>query len=225
MLDLVEKLYYISTKYKGGFMKKDVQNRIFERIKYRGKGWVFSAKDFARDFERWEIDHSLHFLEKEGKIKRVLSGLYYYPDYSEILQQQVGPDVGKVAKALARKYDWQIFPEGNTALNYLGLSTQIPAKYIYISSGSPRKYVIINTPLEFRRRVLTESTIKDENANLVVQALKSLGKIHANESHFIEKLSTKFSYDDWVKIERAAAKVADWILVIIKKAKGLAKNG
>lgn len=109
-------------------MKKDAQNSIFERI--RRKGWVFFAKDFAPDFDRWEIDHSLHFLEKEGKIKRILPGLYYYPDYSELLKKQVGPDVGEVAKALARKYDWQIFPEGNTALNYLGLSTQVPAAYV-----------------------------------------------------------------------------------------------
>jgi hypothetical protein len=206
-------------------MKKDAQNSIFERIRRKGKGWVFFAKDFAPDFDRWEIDHSLHFLEKEGKIKRILSGLYYYPDYSELLKKQVGPDVGEVAKALARKYDWQIFPEGNTALNYLGLSTQVPAAYVYISNGSPRKYKIINTPLEFRRRVLTESSIKNENANLVVQALKSLGKVYANHPEFIARLSNRFSYDDWVKIEKAAAKVADWILVIIKKAKDLAKNG
>ena len=143
-------------------MKRDVQNRIFDRIKYRGKNWIFSAKDFTQSFDRWEIDHSFRFLEKEGKIKRILQGLYDYPEYSELLQRRVAPDIQQVAKALARKHGWKIFPEGNTALNYLGLSTQIPAKYIFISSGVSRKYKIGNITLEFRHRVLTESTIIDE---------------------------------------------------------------
>ena len=205
-------------------MKKNAQNRIFDRIKYKGKNWVFSAKDFVRDFDRWEIDHALHFLTKEGKIKRIFPGLYYYPEYSELLQKVVAPDVQNVAHALARKFNWTIFPEGNTALNYLGLSTQVPARYIYISSGSPRKYKIGNTPLEFRHRALTESVITNEKANLVVQALKSLGKIHADED-FVKLLSKRFSPTDWIEIEKSAALVADWILVIIKKAKDLAKNG
>jgi len=133
-LDLVEILYYISTSWIE-IMKKMAQNQIYEKIKLNGKNWVFSAKDFALDFDRWEIDHSFHFLEKEGKIKRLLQGLYYYPDYSEILQEIVAPDVQKAAYALARKYNWTIFPEGNTALNFLGFSTQVPARYIFISNG------------------------------------------------------------------------------------------
>jgi predicted transcriptional regulator of viral defense system len=205
-------------------MKKDAQNRIFDRIRHREKNWVFSAKDFARDFDRWEIDHSLRFLEKEGKIKRIIQGLYYCPEYSELLQRLVAPDIQRVAKALARKHGWKIFPEGNTALNYLGLSTQIPAKYIFISSGRSRKYTIENTTIEFRHRVLTESTIINENANLVVQAIKSLGKVHANKE-FAELLAKRFSYDEWNKIEKAAARVAGWILDEIKKAKECAKNG
>ena len=205
-------------------MKKSTQKLIYEKIKSNGKNWVFSAKDFALDFDRWEIDHSFHFLEKEGRIKRLLPGLYYYPNYSEILQEIVAPDVQKAAYALARKYNWTIFPEGNTALNFLGLSTQVPARYIFISNGRSRKYKILGTPLEFRQRILAESAITNENANLVVQAIKSMGKVHADDI-FINQLSKKFLKKEWIDIEKSAAKVADWILVIIKKAKDLANNG
>ena len=134
-------------------MKNSAKNRLYNKIRRKGSNWVFSAVDFLPDFKRWEIDQSFIALENEDKIDRILPGLYYYPEYSQILQKKVAPDVGLVAKALARKYDWKIFPEGNTALNFLGLSTQIPAKYIYISSGSPRKYKIVNTDLEFKHRV------------------------------------------------------------------------
>lgn len=205
-------------------MKETAKNRTISRIYGRGKGWVFSAIDFLPDLKRWEIDRSLADLEKEGKIARIMPGLYYYPDYSQILQETISPDMQGVAQALARKYNWTIFPEGNTALNYLNLSTQVPAKYIYISSGSPRKYKIGNTTLEFRHRMLRESVISNEQANLVVQALKSLGKIHASEPDFIKTLASRFSAAEWVKIEKSSHKVVGWVLDIIRKAKDIA-NG
>ena len=205
-------------------MRETAKNRVFHKISTKGKGWVFSAVDFLPDLKRWEIDRSLTDLAKEGKISRVLPGLYYYPEYSQMLKKNVAPDIQRVATALARKYDWKIFPEGNTALNYLALSTQVPASYVYISSGSPRKYKIGNMPLEFRHRVPKESTITNEKANLVIQALKSLGRTHASEPDFIKLLSRRFSYAEWVKIENASKKVAYWILEIITKAKEIA-NG
>ncbi|GHT57665.1 hypothetical protein FACS18945_2500 [Bacteroidia bacterium] len=205
-------------------MKETAKNRILSRIYGRGKGWVFSAVDFLPDLKRWEIDRSLTDLAKEGKIARILPGLYYYPSYSALLQEIVGPDIQRVAYALARKYNWTIFPEGNTALNYLNLSTQVPARYIFISSGSSRKYKIGNTALEFRHRMLRESVIGNEQANLVIQALKSLGKIHASEPDFIKTLAKRFTADEWVKIEKASHKVAGWVVDIIRKAKEIA-NG
>lgn len=205
-------------------MVQTAKIRIFDRIQYRGKNWVFSAFDFTKDFKRWEIDQALRELERDGKIKRIMPGLYYYPSYSTLLQEIVGPDIQRVAYALARKYNWTIFPEGNTALNYLNLSTQVPARYIFISSGSPRKYKIGNTTLEFRHRMLRESVIGNEQANLVIQALKSLGKIHASEPDFIKTLAKRFTADEWIKIEKSSHKVAGWVFDIIRKAKEIA-NG
>lgn len=200
-------------------MKESIKNKVFARIQAEPKGWVFSVIDFLPDFKRWEIDRSLTDLEKDGLIRRIIPGLYHYPDYSEILKEFVAPSMRVVAKALARKYDWKIFPEGNTALYYLDLSTQVPGKYIYISSGSSRKYKIGNMDLEFRHRVPKESAITNENANLAVQAIKAMGKVHAGEPDFIKALSMRFSYGEWSEIEKAAKKVAYWILDIIMRAK------
>jgi len=49
-------------------MLKTARNRIFDRIRYKGKNWVFSAADFTKDFKRWEIDQTLRELEKESKV-------------------------------------------------------------------------------------------------------------------------------------------------------------
>ena len=200
-------------------MTESVKNRIFAEIKRRGKGHVFSASDFLKKFKRFEVDRSLTDLQNEGCIVRIMVGLYYYPQYNSLLKRNVAPDMQKVAKAIARKNNWIIFPEGNTALNYLALSTQVPANYVYISSGKSKKYTIGNTVLEFNHQSAKGSVIRNENANLVVQAIIALGKVHATQDEFIQLLATKFSYKEWDKIEKASNKVTYWVLDIIKKAK------
>lgn len=49
-----------------------------------------------------------------------------------MLKEYVAADPEVVAKALARNYHWSIAPCGNTALNLLGLSTQVTAVWSYI---------------------------------------------------------------------------------------------
>lgn len=197
-------------------MKETAKNSIFHRIYGRGKSWVFSGVDFLPEFKRWEIDRSLADLATGGKIRRILPGLYYFPKYSELLKEFVAPNIPDVAEALARKYNWNIFPEGNTALNYLGLSTQVPAKYAYISNGSARKYKIGNMTLEFLHRVPTESMITDKNTMLVVQAIKAFGQAHIDDK-FIQQLTSRFSPDEWKKIKKHASKTTGWVYEIITK--------
>jgi len=48
--------------------------------------------------------------------------------------------VDRVAHALARKFGWTIQVSGNTALNILGLSTQVPIRYLYLSDGKSRSF-------------------------------------------------------------------------------------
>ena len=47
----------------------------------------------------------------------------------------MSPDIDQVATAMARKFRWRIQPGGAPALNYLGLSTQVPARAVYLSDG------------------------------------------------------------------------------------------
>jgi hypothetical protein len=99
-----------------------------------------------------------------------------YPRFSKFLDQSLSPDVDQVARALARKFRWRIQPSGATALNFLGLSTQVPARAVYLSDGPDRDYQIGNTALAFEHTALKESGIELKESGLIVQALKSLGQ-------------------------------------------------
>ncbi len=157
-------------------MDKTIENRILSRIYGNGRGWAFSQADFADLAARSAIDSTLHRREKEGLIRRVIRGIYDYPRHSKFLQKTISPDIDQVANALARKFVWRIQPDGATAQNLLGLSTQVPARVVYLSDGPDRSYSIGKTSLAFEHTALKEAGFKLRESRLLVQALRSLGE-------------------------------------------------
>ena len=70
---------------------------------------------------------------------------------------------------------------GDAALNMLGLSTQVVAKYVYLSDGPNRSYDILGTTLEFKKSSLKNIGFKYKESLHIVQALKTLGKERVTE--------------------------------------------
>jgi len=159
-------------------MAQSSENKILNRVRGTGRGWSFSPRDFLDLGERATIDSSLHRLAQKGEVRRVIRGIYDYPRFSELLEQAVSPDIDQVARALARKFRWRIQPSGATALNLLGLSTQVPARAVYLSDGPNKNYKIGNTSLVFEHTALKEAGFKLRESGLIVQALKALGQEH-----------------------------------------------
>jgi hypothetical protein len=92
------------------------------------------------------------------------------------LNRELSPDIDQVARALARKFNWRIQPNGPAALNILGLSTQVPGEYVYLSDGPDRNYTVRKTRLLFRHTVVKDAGFRLRESAVIVQALKSLGK-------------------------------------------------
>lgn len=91
---------------------------------------------------RGSIDMALGSLAREGTIRRIRRGLYDMPKLNPALGGKLSPDIDEAAQAIARRQRWKIVPEGAWAANLLGLSTQVPAKIIYLTDG-PSKEVEI----------------------------------------------------------------------------------
>lgn len=195
---------------------QSVANKILSRIHGRGRGWVFSSSDFVHEFTREEIDNALSDLTKKRKIRRVYRGIYDYPKYSQILEQDLSPDFDKVANAMARKFNWRIQPSGDAALNLLGLSTQVPGRIIYLSDGPTRKYSIGNYTLEFKKSALKNVGFRHKESGLIVQALKALGKDHVAKIS-LEEIRKNLDLTKSEKIIKDTKSVTSWIYDYIKK--------
>ena len=192
-----------------------IESKIYRRIRGKGCLWAFSDSDFWDIAPRDSIRQSLVRLLKEGKIRRLRHGLYDYPKFSEFLNEQVSPDLGRVAQALARKFGWRIQPSGDTALNFLGLSTQVAGKTVYLSDGPDREYLIGKQSLIFQKTLLKHAALKYPESALVVQALEALSQDRFT-TEIAKKIRSRFNVAVLKRILLDARCVKGWIYDCIR---------
>ncbi len=197
-------------------MTQTIEEKMVSRIYGNGRGWAFSQADFADLGSRAAIDLALHRREKETLIRRVIRGIYDYPRFSELLKKSLSPDIDQVAHALARKFGWRIQPHGVTAQNLLGLSTQVPAKFIYLSDGRNRSYKISKATLAFEQATLKEAGFRHPESRLVVQALKAYGERNITRET-ISALRHKFDLATRQKILRDTKTATGWVYATIQE--------
>lgn len=191
-------------------------SKIDRTISKLPHGSAFCVSDFTNNFSYELIKKSLQRLESEGKIRRVIRGVYDKPSFCEAINEYSVPYPDEIANALARNFNWVIAPTGNTALNVLGLSTQVPAKWVYITSGPYKKYDIGNIKIEFNHRSNKELLNMSDKTLILIQALKAIGKEHINKD-IIQKLKKKYSKEDKIKILNESKNTVIWIYEIIKE--------
>lgn len=204
-----------------------IERKILSRIYGRSRGWAFTKTDFVAGFGEANIHQALSTLARAGTIRRVCHGVYDYPRHSELLGQALSPDVDQVAQALARKFNWRIQPSGEAALNLLGLSTQVPGRWIYLSDGPSRDYAIGEDGrqvLAFRKAGLKDTGFKYRESGLLVQALKALGKERV-DSAVIETLRRQLDPKLRRRILADTRAVTGWILQIIKQVCAMDERG
>jgi hypothetical protein len=168
---------------------------IMSRIGDAGEGAVFVAADFFDLGEKDAVYRALLRMADGGTLQRPLRGLYLYPEYSQALGKNLAARPERLAEALARNYNWTVSPYGETALNLLGLSTQVPSVYQYVSDGPNKTYEYGNFKLSFIHRANRETTHLSPKTRLVIHALKALGK-DGIDSDVVKQLSAVLSYDE-----------------------------
>ena len=190
-------------------------SRMNNRIDKQPYGRCFVVSDFTDIMDYEVAKKSIARLEKNGILRRVIRGVYDKPKYSRLLNEYVVPDINEIALALARNYNWTIAPSGNTALNLLGLSSQVPANWEYISTGPYRSYDIGKIKLQFSHRA--NKTIEGMSwiTAMVIEALKAIGKENVDEKT-IMRLKVHLTESDKEKLLSEARQTTNWIFSIIK---------
>ncbi len=115
-----------------------ITDRILARAKRQGAGWVFSAKHLSDVGDRAAIDQGLSRLARDGRIRRLSRGLYDVPKIHPVLGP-LSPSSDAVAAAAAEQAGHRLQISPARAANIFGLSSQVPAKAVYLTDGSSRR--------------------------------------------------------------------------------------
>lgn len=151
------------------------QKEIIAKINSSSFG-AFTTADFFGIANYKTISKALELLEDQGYLKKARRGIYYKPVINPTLGFEESPDLSEVANAIARQFNWTIIPSGNHSLNLIGISTQVPSKMIYTSSGPYREYTVGAAKIIFKHSTTKVLYSLRKNNLIAIQALKELGK-------------------------------------------------
>jgi len=195
-------------------MTTSVQNKIENKIKSMKRGSIVFPSTFD-DIGNVEIvKKSLLRLENKKFLVRLAHGIYLYPKQDKLLGD-LHPSIEEIANAIAERDKARIIPTGITALNKLGLSTQIPMNIVFLTDGAPRGIVVGKRTIKFKRTSPKNLAVKGEITNLIIQALKEIGKDNVTAEQ-LEKIKIHLVKEKQEIIEHDAKLAPVWISKIMK---------
>lgn len=196
-----------------------VQEKLLARMRRLDSGKVHTSKDFLNFGSRAAVDQALSRLAQHGAIKRLGRGLYYLPRVNPTLGIELVPDMDEVAQALGRKTGSRVVPSGAVAANRLGLSTQVPAKAVYLTDGRTRTVRVGNVVLVLKHAPPKDLPWGHPMSALVFQGLRYLGKDAIGEET-ISRLRRRLSPAECRELLNDARYVTDWVAEAVRKVCG-----
>jgi hypothetical protein len=143
------------------------------------KGQPVTAKELLHLGNRAAVDQALSRLCRSGQILRIARGVYVVP-----VQGRFGarpPAVESTVAALAEQRGETIVSHGAATANRLGLTTQVPVREVYLTSGPNRELKLGAQVVELRHAPAWQLVLPGTPAGDVVRALAWLGKENAGE--------------------------------------------
>ena len=189
--------------------------KIKNVINQSDPGSVFIASDFANIANNEVIRKNLSLLTKRNFINRISHGLYIKPEYSKLTNELIPFDIDKVANAIARNHGWKIIPFGQTALNILGLSNQVPVTYEYLSDGPYRSYKIGGYNINYMHRANKDLNDIPYKTALIISAIRALGETNVMSYH-IEIIKSKLTDEEKKQILDDTKYITRWLRTVLE---------
>ena len=156
---------------------------------------------------RAAVDQALSRLARKGELMRVCQGVYVRP-----IQTRFGsrpPAVEKIIASLSVLWGETIVPCGGAAANVLGLTTQVPVRSVYLTSGPNRKLALGGLTVELRHAPRWQLAAPNRPAGEVVRALSWLGPSEVVAG--LDAIGRKLSPEDLQELAASRAVMPAWM--------------
>lgn len=181
---------------------------IIRHINESANGTLFFNNSFP-EYDDEYVGQILSDLVSEGLICRLCRGVYLKAEQTRF--GIVYPSISEIAEAIGKRDKAQVLPTGATALNLLGLSTQIPMNPIYLTSGSARIVKLGNRTITFKRAVPKNFAINGEKRKLIVQAMRYIGEQNMTEKDCMDFRNLILQYPETETLEKDLPAMPTWI--------------
>lgn len=181
--------------------------QVLEHASRLPEGTPLAAKELLHLGSRAAVDQVLSRLAGRGTLLRAGRGIYVLPVESRFGTR--APSALKMVEGLANQRGETIVSHGAAAANALGLTTQVPMRAVYLTSGRSRQLKLGAQMVEFRHAPIWQLIFPGRAAGDVVRALAWLGPEKAAEA--ISKLRSKLPSSELEEVAAARARLPTWM--------------
>ncbi len=150
----------------------ELATTVLRHAKKLPEGGIVSSKEFLHLGTRANVDQVLSRLARKELLLRIGRGMYTRPVKSRFGIRP--PSSRAVIKAISQRTGETIVPSGAVAANALGLSTQIPMRELFLTSGPSRSIKLGRRQVELRHA--PQWQVRTGVAGAALRALLSLGE-------------------------------------------------
>ena len=178
------------------------------------EGTPLTAKGLLHLGSRAGVDQALSRLAERGQLIRAGRGLYLRPITSRFGTRS--PSVERTVEALAIQRGEVIVPNGAAAANTLGLTTQVPVRSVYLTSGRSRTIPLGKQVVELHHAPRWQLALADKPAGQAVRALAWLGPEKVDLA--LSTLKQKLPAPAFAELVTAAPQFPTWLARSVSKA-------
>ena len=178
------------------------------------EGTPVSAKSLLHLGNRAAVDQALLRLAERGRLIRAGRGIYLRPITSRFGPR--APSVEQTVEALATQRGEIIVSNGAAAANALGLTTQMPIRSVYLTSGRNRTMNLGKQIVELRHAPRWQLTLANRPAGEAIRALAWLGPEKAEEA--LKALKRKMPPRTFGELVAVAPQLPTWLARSVGKA-------
>ncbi|MBU1007145.1 MAG: hypothetical protein KKH08_06125 [Candidatus Omnitrophica bacterium] len=192
-----------------------IVDKIKNDIYKQKRGFVFTKYRFFDLGNPKTISKVLERMVESGEIRRIARGIYDYPKKHPEFGN-IPPDPNKIADALAEKDNLKIQPSGAYAANLLGLSDQVPAKYVFLTDGHSRTVQVGKLNIKLKKTTPKNMATAGRISGLVIQALRYMGQKNVDD-RVINILNRKLSDTDKKTLMADLRYAPAWIDKVLRR--------
>ncbi len=182
-------------------------SRILQLADESPEGTALCANALLHLGTRAAVDQALSRLARRGELMRICQGIYVQP-----VQFRFGlrpPSIGKVLASLSTLWGEPIVPCGALAANAFGLTTQVPMRLVYLTSGPDRKLTFGRLIVEMRHAPRWQLAAPHRPAGDAVRALSWLDPSEVAEG--LRTIRSRLSPEDFLQLAELRAAMPSWM--------------